>query len=66
MSYFANRNRTTVGTMSVGGALALLIIWIGSYYMPDLFKTLPTGGEAAIALLITAGFSYFTTAKADA
>ena len=57
-------NKTTVTDMSIGGALALLILWVLGYFSPDFVATLPTGGEAAIALIIAAVFSYFKEAKA--
>ena len=52
-------NSPTVTDMSLGGAIALLVLWVLAYFLPDFTATLPTGGEAAIALVITAVFSYF-------
>lgn len=57
-------NQTTVRDVSIGGALAMLLIWLLSYYCPDLAASLPAGGEAAIALLITSGFAYFKDPRA--
>lgn len=51
-------NQTTVRDVSIGGSIAMLSIWLLSYYCPDLAASLPAGGEAAIALLITSGFAY--------
>lgn len=51
-------NKTTVTDMSIGGALALILLWVLSYFAPEFTASLPTGGEAAIALVITAAFSY--------
>lgn len=51
-------NKTTVKDMSIGAAIAMLLVWLASYFWPDLMETLPTGGEAAIALLVTGLFSY--------
>lgn len=56
-------NKTTVKDMSLGGALALLFLWTLGYFAPDFTSTLPTGGEAAIALVISAIFSYWKEAK---
>jgi hypothetical protein len=52
------RNQTTVTDVSLGGAVALLVLWVLGYFQPEFVETLPTGGEAAIALVITALFSY--------
>jgi hypothetical protein len=52
-------NQTTVRDVSIGGALAMLVIWLLSYYCPDLAASLPAGGEAGIALLISSTFAYF-------
>lgn len=51
-------NQTTVRDVSVGGSLAMLCVWLLSYYCPDLAASLPAGGEAAIGLLITTAFAY--------
>lgn len=51
-------NMTTVKDVSIGGALAMLFLWLLSYYCPDLAASLPAGGEAAIGLLITSVFAY--------
>lgn len=51
-------NQTTVTDLSIGGALALLLLWVLGYFSPSFVSQLPTGGEAAIALVITAIFSY--------
>lgn len=56
-------NKTTVTDLSLGGALALLLLWVLGFYAPDFTAQLPTGGEAAIALVITAAFSYIKGAK---
>ena len=51
-------NKTTVTDMGIGGAIAILIVWLMSYFAPGLASTLPAGGEAAIALLVAGIFSY--------
>jgi len=56
-------NKTTVKDMGLGGALALIILWILGFYQPELVSSLPIGGEAAIALVIAAIFSYFKESK---
>lgn len=60
------RNETTVTDLSIGGALALILLWILGYTAPDFTAALPTGGEAAIALVITAMFSYIKEPKPTA
>lgn len=57
-------NQTTVRDVSIGGALAMLLIWLLSYYCPDLAASLPAGGEAAIALLISSAFAYIKEPRA--
>lgn len=57
-------NMTTVKDVSIGGALAMLFLWLLSYYCPDLAASLPAGGEAAIGLLITTAFAYFKEPQA--
>jgi hypothetical protein len=57
-------NQTTVRDMSIGGALAMLVIWLLSYYCPDLAASLPAGGEAGIALLISSAFAYVKEPRA--
>ena len=52
-------NQTTVRDVSIGGALAMLAVWLLSYYCPELAASLPAGGEAGIALLISSTFAYF-------
>lgn len=52
-------NQTSVRDVSIGGALAMLTVWLLSFYCPDLAASLPPGGEAAIALVITTSFSYY-------
>lgn len=56
-------NMTTVKDVSIGGALAMLFLWLLSYYCPDLAASLPAGGEAAIGLLITTSFAYLKEPK---
>lgn len=56
-------NKTTVTDMSIGGAMALLILWVLGFFAPEFAAALPTGGEAAIALVFTALFSYFVEAS---
>lgn len=51
---------TNVTTVGLGGAGATILIWLLGYYEPDLIATLPTGGEAAIAVLLTCLFAYFS------
>ncbi len=57
-------NQTTVSDVSIGGAVAMLVLWLLAYVHPDLVSSLPTGGEAGIALLISAGFGYLKEPKA--
>lgn len=58
-------NQTTVTTGAIAGALALLTIWLASYFLPELMETVPTGGEAALTILFTAVIQYFTPAKEE-
>ena len=54
-------NQTTVTTGAIAGAIALLVIWLSSYFAPGLMGTMPTGGEAAITVILTAVIQYFTS-----
>jgi len=56
-------NKTTVTDLSLGGALACLLLWVLGYFQPEFTAQLPTGGEAAIALIFTGLFSYIKEAK---
>ena len=52
-------NETTVKDLTIGGALATLVIWLVGFYQPELMASLPIGGEAAIAVLFSGIFSWF-------
>lgn len=56
-------NQTTVTVAGVGGAMAVIAIWLIGFYRPGLIESLPTGGEAALAVLFTAIFAYFKRSK---
>lgn len=55
--------KTTVTHVAIGGSLATLILWLVSFYQPELYGTLPTGGEAAIGTILTAAFTYIKETK---
>lgn len=52
-------NMTTVKDVSIGGALAVITLWLVGFFCPELVASLPAGGEAAISLLFTSLFAYF-------
>lgn len=56
-------NKTTVKDLSIGGALACLLLWVLGYFTPEFAKALPIGGEAAIAVVFSGLFSYFKEAQ---
>ena len=56
-------NKTTVTDLSIGGAVAVIFMWVLGYYQSGLMEALPTGGEAALGVVITGIFTYFKEAK---
>lgn len=52
-------NKTSVKDMSIGGALALVLLGALSYFDPDGAKNLPIGVEYAFGMILTTIFAYF-------
>jgi len=46
---------TNVQVIGGAGAFALIVIWLLSFFFPELMETAPTGLEAGLTVLFTIG-----------
>lgn len=48
-----------VGIPAIAGGLVMIVMWLGGYFAPELFDTLPTGAEATLTGVIMTLLGWF-------
>lgn len=56
----AEHNPTSpkVGIPAIAGGIILIVMWLGGYFLPDLFEALPAGAESTLTMMVMTALGY--------
>ncbi len=54
-----------VQAVAWAAGLATIMMWLGGYFLPDLFGAAPTGLEAAFTAIIATAAGWFKRERSD-